>query len=113
VSFSKSASGSVDDVLSQADGWLGEVIAADEGWNAPEETKDGHGRQIIAGVAALREFTTALPEGRELSVSVAGHANNDGTGNVIVRIDEKLAPAAEADLDSSAEGATEGAASGG
>lgn len=106
MSFSKSATGTPDEIVDQSDKWLAEVMKADAGWNAPEPTKDGHGRQVNAGVAAVREFALGVPEDRLLTVSVSGHANADGTGNVSISIAERIAPPP-------AEGSTEAAAAAG
>lgn len=90
MSWSKSASGTIDDIINAAANWPGEIDAVDKTYGASDELRAGHRRQANAALGAITEFAQELPEGRKLSAYASGHANGDGTGNVSVQITEAI-----------------------
>lgn len=83
MSWGKSVEGKASELRDKAAAWPDEVKTADEGWNASDETKQGHAAQVDAARAALEVLGNVYGD-RELKISAGGHANADGSGNVNV-----------------------------
>ena len=83
MSWSMSTSGLAAVVVVAAAGWKAVIAESDAAWNAPEGVRQGHAAQAEIAEAAVKSITEKFPD-REFSISAAGHANEDGSGNVSV-----------------------------
>jgi hypothetical protein len=81
MSWSKSGSGTAEEVAEQVERWKGEVKESDERYSSSDGIKKGHDQQLNAVAEVISKIGATFPD-KKLAVIANGHANDDGSGNV-------------------------------
>lgn len=90
MSWSRSFSGNPNTVVGDIRGLAADLRQSDEQSGASDAAKNAHERQARSAERAVEAFIENIPNDRTLEVSASGHANDDGTGEVSVRIAESI-----------------------
>lgn len=77
MSWSKSATGTLDAVKQKVSTWSDEQKATDAGYGMSPDAIGGHQAQVRAAVRAINQFGTDIGENIELTVEAWGHHNGD------------------------------------
>jgi outer membrane protein OmpA-like peptidoglycan-associated protein len=86
MSWSKSLSGTPEEIRAQLDAVAEEVKKSDEWYSSTEAIVDGHQRQIAHAKATVEKFLEVAPEGHAVSASISGHTDGVNSDSVSVSL---------------------------